>query len=47
MMSQVRDKLIKSINQGRFLYHSLILLVGKNGSGKTGVLRDIAAEFGS
>ena len=29
------------------MYHRLVLLVGKTGSGKSGILRDIAEEFGS
>lgn len=42
-----QDKIKRSIQAAEGLYHRLVLLVGETGSGKTGVLRDIAEEFGS
>lgn len=41
------DKIIRSIQAAEGLYHRLVLLVGETGSGKTGVLWDIAEEVGS
>lgn len=43
----ITKKIRQSIQAADSLYHRLVLLVGKSGSGKTGVLRDIAEEFGS
>lgn len=43
----IHDKIKQSFEMAEGLYHRLVLLVGKAGSGKTGVLRDIAEEFGS
>ena len=47
MAEQIHDKIKRSLHTAEGLYHRLVLLVGKAGSGKTGVLRDIADEFGS
>jgi hypothetical protein len=47
MNEQLYDKIKRSILTAERLYHRLVLLVGETGSGKTGVLRDIAEEFGS
>ena len=47
MIALAQDKIKQSIKAAVGLYHRLILLVGKNGSGKTNVLRDIAEEFGA
>lgn len=43
----IHDKIKRSLQATEGLYHRLVLLVGKTGSGKTGVLWDIAEEFGS
>ena len=47
MAEPIHDKIKRSIQAAEGLYHRLVLLVGETGSGKTGVLRDIAEEFGS
>jgi len=47
MTEPIHDEIRRSIQAAEGLYHRLILLTGKNGSGKTGVLRDVANEFGS
>lgn len=47
MAEPIHDKMMRSIQAAEGLYHRLILLVGETGSGKTGVLRDIAEESGS
>jgi ABC-type uncharacterized transport system ATPase component len=41
----IQEKLRKSIEDARHLYQKLILLVGKSGSGKTGILKKISNEF--
>lgn len=46
MVGIVDAKIIKSLNAAESLYYRLVLLVGKTGSGKTGILRDIACELG-
>jgi DNA polymerase III delta prime subunit len=46
-MSQIQDKLKRSIEAAESLYHRLVLLVGETGSGKTAVLRDVATVFGT
>lgn len=47
MPVSIHDKIKRSIHAAEGLYHRLVLLVGKSGSNKTHVLRDIAEEFGS
>ncbi len=47
MTNSIHENIRLSIETADGLYHRLILLVGKSGSGKTGVLREIAEEFGS
>jgi len=47
MAGPVHDKIKRSLQASEDLYHRLVLLVSESGSGKTGVLRDIAEEFGS
>jgi hypothetical protein len=43
----VNDKLKRSLQAAEGLYHRLVLVVGETGSGKSGILRGIAEEFGS
>jgi len=47
MAEPIHDKIKRSLQAAEGLYHRLVLLVGETGSGKTGVLRDIAEEFGT
>lgn len=47
MIVLVQNKIKRSIQAAKGLYHRLVLLVGESGSGKTNVLRDIAEEFGA
>ncbi len=47
MVEPVHDKIKRSIQAAEGLYYRLVLLVGETGSGKTGVLRDVADEFGT
>ena len=47
MAEPIHDKIKRSLQAAEGLYHRLVLLVGKTGSGKSGILRDIAEEFGS
>jgi len=47
MVEPIYDKIKLSLYAAEGLYHRLVLVVGKTGSGKTGVLRDIAKEFGT
>lgn len=47
MTAPIQDKIKQSLQAAEGLYHRLVLLVGEAGSGKTGVLRDVAEEFGS
>jgi MoxR-like ATPase len=47
MAISTNDKIKRSLQAAEGLYHRLVLLVGETGSGKTGVLRDIAEEIGS
>ena len=42
---EIQEKIRKSIEDARHLYQKLILLVGKSGSGKTGILKKISNEF--
>lgn len=47
MAEPIYDKIKRSLQTAESLYHRLVLLVGETGSGKTGVLQNIAKEFGS
>lgn len=47
MAEPIQDKIKRAIRTADGLYHRLVLLVGETGSGKTGVLRNIAWEFGT
>jgi hypothetical protein len=47
MAEPIHDKIKRSLQAAEGLYHRLVLLVGETGSGKTGVLRDVAEEFGA
>jgi len=47
MVEPIHDKIKRSIQASEGLYHRLVLLVGATGSGKTGILRDIAEAFSS
>lgn len=47
MAEPIHDKIKRSLLAAEGLYHRLALLVGETGSGKTGVLRDVAEEFGT
>lgn len=47
MAAQIQDKIKQSLQAAGGLYHRLVLLVGESGSGKTGILRNIAEEFGT
>ena len=47
MAGIVHEKIRQSLQAAEGLYHRLVLLVGETGSGKTGVLRDVAEELGT
>lgn len=47
MAEPIHDKIKQSLQASEGLYHRLVLLVGETGSGKTGVLWDVADEFGA
>ncbi|TVR57521.1 MAG: BREX-3 system P-loop-containing protein BrxF [Candidatus Competibacteraceae bacterium] len=47
MAEPIHDQIKRSLRAAESLYHRLVLLVGETGSGKTGVLRDVAEEFGT
>ena len=47
MAESIQDQIKHSIQAAEGLYHRLVLLVGETGSGKTGVLREVAEELGS
>lgn len=47
MAEAIHDKVKRSLQSAEGLYYRLVLLVGETDSCKTGVLRDIAAAFGS
>lgn len=47
MSEPIHDKIKRSLQAAEGLYHRLVLLVGESGSGKTGVLQDVAGEFGT
>ena len=42
---EIQEEIRKNIQDARHLYQKLILLVGKSGSGKTGILKKISNEF--
>lgn len=44
MAESIHDKVKRSLHAAENLYHRLVLLVGKSGSGKSRVLRDVANE---
>lgn len=46
-MAELHDKIKHSIQSAEGLYHRLVLLVGEAGSGKTGVINDVAGELGA
>jgi DNA polymerase III delta prime subunit len=45
MTERVLNKLKQSIQEAEALYHRLVLLAGKTGSGKTGILKCVANDF--
>lgn len=47
MAEPIHDKIKRSLQAAEGLYQRLVLLMDETGSGKTGVLRDVAEEFGS
>lgn len=47
MTEPVHTKIKRSIQAAESLYYRLVLVVGENESGKTGVLQNVAEEFGT
>ena len=47
MAVQLQNKIKESLQASEGLYHRLVLLVGEAGSGKIGILRDLASECGT
>lgn len=47
MAKPIHDQIKRSLKAAEGFYHRLVLLVGEPGSGKTGVLRDVADDFGA
>lgn len=47
MATLIQDKIKRSLQAAEGLYYRLVLLVGETGSGKTGILRDVADDLGS
>jgi hypothetical protein len=45
--ASICDSIKGAIQTSESLYYRLVLVVGRSGSGKTGVLRDVAEEFGT
>ena len=43
----IHDKIKESMKAAEGMYHRLVLLVGKTGSGKTGILHEVANEIGT
>jgi len=43
-MVEIHDEIKRSLQAAESLYHRLVLLVGKSGSGKTGVLREVTQD---
>lgn len=46
-MAGARDRALEAIGDARRRYHRLALVVGPAGTGKTGVVRGLAAHFGA
>ncbi|RXH05816.1 BREX-3 system P-loop-containing protein BrxF [Bradyrhizobium vignae] len=47
MPTSIQNRIKQSLGQAENLYHRLVLLVGKSGSGKTAALRIVAGELGT
>lgn len=47
MAKLIHDKIKQSLQTAEGLYYRLVLLVGETGSGKTGILRDVANDLGT
>ncbi len=47
MAEPIQDQIKRALEVADGLYHRLVLLVAESGSGKTGVLREIADAFGT
>ena len=47
MTEPLRDKIIAALQAAAGQYHRLVLLVGEAGSGKSALLRQIAASYGT
>ena len=47
MAKLIQDKIKRSLQAAEGLYYRLVLLVGETGSGKTGILRDVADDLGA
>lgn len=47
MPMPIQNRIKQSLGQAENLYHRLVLLVGKSGSGKTAALRGVAGELGT
>jgi MoxR-like ATPase len=47
MAKLIQDKIKRSLQAAEGLYYRLVLLVGETGSGKTGILRDVANGLGT
>ena len=45
MTGELQNRIKESLQASEGLYNRLVLLVGEAGSGKTGILRDVAGEF--
>jgi len=46
MAEPLHDKIMRSLQATEGLYHRLVLLVGKSGSGKTAILFGVAGDLG-
>lgn len=47
MAEPIQDEIKRALEVADGLYHRLVLLVAESGSGKTGVLREVADAFGT
>ncbi|HAT8643598.1 BREX-3 system P-loop-containing protein BrxF [Legionella pneumophila] len=47
MSELIHNNIIQCIQSTKDLYHRLVILVGRAGSGKTSILRDIANDYGT